>query len=375
MSPVLEAAPGADAVRDTIRTNARPLFLLPHRLLGNIYVRQLGRAYQDLGVGVVYAPENLFESAAKFDVIHLHWPEEQYRSYGSGLTEAKAASFLAKLDEQKRKGARLIWSVHNIAPHEYVDSGIDRMVYQEVIQRSDLIVHHCPASIDLLAAEYRVPSSVPALVVPLGNYEGYPDDISRRDARERLAIPQDAIAYLHFGMIRGYKGMGTLIQAFRLARVKGKKLIVAGHYTGEGGLKGKLQTLKLMLVDWFDRDTRLHLKTIDDQDIQLYLRAADAVVLSHSRGLNSGVAVLGMTFGKLVIGPDIGCIGSVLRQGENLVYPANDVSALVRAMERVPSMNLAHVETANTKAAAAWDWPLIARTILAAVEKYRLIPA
>jgi glycosyltransferase involved in cell wall biosynthesis len=76
-----------------------------------------------------------------------------------------------------------------------------------------------------------------------------------------------------------------------------------------------------------------------------------------------------------VIGPDIGCIGSVLRQGENLVYPANDVSALARAMERVPSMNLAQVETANTKAAAAWDWLTIARAILAAVEKHRLIPA
>ena len=354
-------------------TTERPLFLMPHRLLGNIYVRELGRAYQGLGANLVYGPENLFESAAHFDVIHLQWPEEQYRSYGSGPVDERATSFLHKLDEHKRRGAKLIWTVHNISPHEHLDSRVDRMVYQEVIERSELIVHHCPASIDLLSAAYRVPPSVPTVVAPIGNYGGYPNEMSREKARERLGIGQDAIVYLHFGAIRGYKGLDTLFQAYRRIRVKGKLLIVAGHYTGAGGLKGKLETLKLSLIDWFDRTTQLHLKMIEDRDVQVYLRAADVVVLSHSRGLNSGVAVLGMTFGKVVIGPDIGCIGNVLRQGENLIYPANDVSALARAMERVPALDHARVERSNIKAVAAWDWRLIAGTILDAAEKHRLI--
>jgi glycosyltransferase involved in cell wall biosynthesis len=342
--------------------------LLPHRLLGNLYVRDLGRAYQALGLGVVYGPENLFESAARYDVMHLQWPEEQYRGgYGSGPVEDRASAFLRRLDAHKRGGAKLIWTVHNIAPHEYVDSDVDRMVYQEVISRSDLIVHHCPASIASLAAAYKVPPSTLVVVVPHGNYEGYPDHVSRREARDRLGIAADAVVYLHFGSIRSYKGLDTLLDAYRRIRVKGKLLVVAGHYTGAGGLKGKLGTLKLKCIDWFDRKARLHLKMVDDQDVQLYLRAADAVVLSHSRGLNSGVAVLGMTFGKTVIGPDIGCIGHVLRQGQNLIYPVNDVVALARAMERVPEIDAAEVEAANLKAAAEWDWKGIAGRILAAL--------
>jgi glycosyltransferase involved in cell wall biosynthesis len=359
--------------REPMVAAERPLFLIPHRLLGNIYVRELGRAYQELGANVVYGPENLFESAARFDVIHLQWPEEQYRSYGSGPVEERAASFLHKLDEHKRRGAKLIWTVHNISPHEQLESRIDRTVYQEVIERSELIVHHCPASIDLLSAAYRIPSSVPAIVAPHGNYGGYPNEISREKARERLGVAQDAIVYLHFGAIRGYKGLDTLFQAYRRIRVKGKLLIVAGHYTGAGGLKGKLETLKLRLIDWFDRTTQLHLKMIEDRDVQVYLRAADAVVLSHSRGLNSGVAVLGMTFGRVVIGPDIGCIGHVLRQGENLIYAVNDAMALAGAMERVPTLDRGEVERSNIKAAAAWDWGLIAGAILDAAEKHGLI--
>src|SRR5205809_5417947 len=117
----------------------RPLFLVPHRLFGYSYVSELGRSYQQLGIDVVYGPENLFESTTRFDVIHLQWPEDQYRGYGTGPTDERAASFVRKLDEHKRRGTKLIWTVHNIAPHEHVDSEVDAKVYQDVIDRADLI--------------------------------------------------------------------------------------------------------------------------------------------------------------------------------------------------------------------------------------------
>jgi beta-1,4-mannosyltransferase len=354
-----------------MRTRDASSFLIPHRLLGHTYVRLMGRAYQGLGVKVVYGPENLFESAARFDAIHLHWPEEQYREFGSGAVETRAASFLQRLDEHKRGGTKLIWTVHNIVPHEHVSSDLDAKIYQGVIDRSDLIVHHCARSVELLSTAYTVPSSIPTVVIPFGNYAGYPDSIGRHEARDRLDIPQDAIVYLYFGAIRGYKGFDTLLRAYRRARVKRKFLVVAGYYTGAGGLRGKLGTLRLSLVDWFDRRARLDLKRIDDRDVQTYFRAADAVVLSHGWGLNSGVAVLGMTFGKIVIGPDLGCISNVLRQGENLIYPTNDVAELVRAMERVPTLDLAKAEATNARVAASWTWPGIGQTILDALEEQR----
>lgn len=358
------------AAQDT--TKERQLFLVPHRLFGYSYVSELGAAYQQLGIDVVYGPENLFESTARFDVIHLQWPEDQYRGYGSGPTEQRAESFLRKLDEHKRRGTKLIWTVHNIVPHEHEGSDLDTKVYQGVIDRADLIVHHCQDSTKLLATAYKVPA-VASVVVSFGNYAGYPDTISRHEARKRLAIPQDATVYLSFGALRGYKGFATLLRAYRRARVKRKFLVVAGYYTGTGGLKGKLETLRLLLVDWLRPRARLDLKMIDDQDVQIYFRAADAVVLSHSRGLNSGVAVLGMTFGKVVIGPDLGCIGNVLRQGENLIYQANDISGLANAMEKVPMLDLTRIEATNKRVAASWDWPTIARAILDSLDQHRVM--
>jgi len=357
------------------RTADRRRLLLPHRLLGYSYVTELGRAYQQVGIDVVYGPENLFESTGYFDLIHLQWPEDQYRGYGSGRVEARAGSFIGRLDEHKRKGTKLIWTVHNIIPHEHVGSKVDAVVYQDVIDRADLIVHHCEASIEMLAETYAVPASSRSVVVHFGNYAGYADSIKAAEARARLGIPQDATVYLWFGALRGYKGFDTLLRAFRRARVKGKFLVVAGYYTGVGGLKGKLETLRLLTVGWLGRRSRLDLKMIEDDDVQVYFRAADAVVLSHSRGLNSGVAVLGMTFGKVVVGPDLGCISNVLKQGENVIYTANDVSGLTRAMESVPTLDLARAGATNRRVASSWEWSSVARTILGVLDGPSSVPA
>jgi beta-1,4-mannosyltransferase len=350
-------------------SDAAPMLLLPSGLRGNLYVTLLGRAYQESGVQVVFGPDNLRESSCAFGAIHLQWPEEQYRGPGSGSVESKVAGFLDKLDEHKRRGSRLVWTVHNVWPHEHRHSAIDHQAYQGVIDRADLIVHHCAASIALLTEAYASTDKVPSLVVPHGNYVGaYADDATAQDARRRLGIPQDAVVFLSFGMIRGYKGIDLFRRAFTLAKVKRKFMLVAGHYTGIGGLKGKLETLRLTIANRLDGHSRFDLESIDDADVQLYFKAADAVVLSHSAGLNSGVAVLGMTFGKLVIGPDLGCMGQVLTQGENFVYRANDVSALVHAMEQVPHANLARVDAANTRAARGWQWNDIVRGVLSSLE-------
>jgi hypothetical protein len=63
----------------------------------------------------------------------------------------------------------------------------------------------------------------------------------------------------------------------------------------------------------------------------------------------------------------------VLKQGENLIYTANDISELARAMERVPTLDLARIEATNKRVAASWDWSIVARTIVDALDGHRLL--
>lgn len=74
-----------------------PTVLVPHQTGGNIYIRELGRAYARLGWTPIYGSENLLEANFRPELVHLHWPEEFYRWRGEGRPERRVEHFLARL--------------------------------------------------------------------------------------------------------------------------------------------------------------------------------------------------------------------------------------------------------------------------------------
>ena len=341
--------------------------LLPHGISSNLYTLELGRAYVKLGLQVVFSADNLAQGSFRPDIVHLQWPEEHYRWSGQGSVEAKAAHFLSRLTAFKQQGSHIVWTVHNVHPHEQANDALDADVYQRVIDLADLIVHHCPVSQEALRARYRVPNATPNVIAPHGNFFGYANTIGREEARRRLGINAATTVFLQFGQVRAYKGLNTLIQGFRGLRQPDKLLMIVGQYRSATGGAGWAERLQMRWIKHVELRVKTVFYEVPNDTVQLYMLAADAVVLSHHAGLNSGVAVLGMSFGKLVIAPALGCVPSVLNEGVNLLYPAGDVKALSAAMAKVRHMDLAKVSEANLTAARGWDWVANAQRILAAL--------
>ncbi len=344
-----------------------PVVLLPHPTNGNIYIRELGRAYASLGWTPVYGPENLLEGNLRPDLLHLHWPEEFYRWRGEGSTEARAEHFVAQLHRLREAGVPMVWTVHNLAPHDIGQQSVDGRTYAAVMEAASAIHHHCPHSVHALAQRYPVPQGVKQFVQPHGHYLSYPNHVSRTDARRALGIPENARVFLQFGQIRGYKGLGLLLDAFDRLRLPEKFLLVAGLYNAPTGPGAWRERLSLASRKRLRRDWLLHGRSIASEDIQCYVNAADCLVLSHTAGLNSGVAVLGMSFGKPMIGPDLGCLGWVLGHAPNPVCPVGDAQALADAMAQLFERpeDLSALGAANRRAAETWRWEDIAGQALA----------
>jgi beta-1,4-mannosyltransferase len=130
-------------------------------------------------------------------------------------------------------------------------------------------------------------------VVPHGNYIGYyPDGITRETSRARLGIGEREVAFLLFGWVRRYKGVLELIRAFRSLAAEDARLVIAG--------KGREPEFEHEVRREAAGDPRilLHLETIPDADVQLYMHAADVAVFPYSAVLTSGAVVLAHSFGK-----------------------------------------------------------------------------
>lgn len=340
--------------------------LIPHESGGNLYIRELARAYEALGHRVTLGRENFLYLDTFYDIIHIHWPEQLYRIPYEHSNEVELAKFALNRLKTFRKGAaKCVLTMHNLMPHEEGRSKASQMICQGCYDMADLVVHHCERSIELTRSIYsNFTPQKKSIIIPHGNYFGYPNNISRREARRRLGISNDDFVFLHFGLIRAYKGLNTVIEAFKKINIKNKKLIVAGSFLGIPTLKTRFQFKWLKLTSCFNRSIFLFLKTIPNNEIQVFLKACDAVVLGHKTGLNSGVAILGMSFGRIVIGPDIGCIGEVLRKGYNIVYDPDKLDSLISAMIEAQSMQISEAQKININIAKNWSWMDMARRIL-----------
>ena len=69
-------------------------------------------------------------------------------------------------------------------------------------------------------------------------------------------------------------------------------------------------------------------------EIATYFMAADIVIIPRLNQLNSGLVYLAFTFSKIVVGPDIGNIGVILRKTGNFVFKPGDIDSYTLALQK-----------------------------------------
>lgn len=139
-------------------------------------------------------------------------------------------------------------------------------------------------------------------VVPHGLYDQY-EIIDKNIAREKLSIKEEFII-LSFGLIRRYKGITYLINAFEQLPVdiiQNSRLLIVGEIWEDrkkiiDKINSSLFRQKITLVDRY----------VEDSEISYYFSAADVIVLPYLRASQSGIAHIAMSFGKPVIVSDVG---------------------------------------------------------------------
>ena len=181
--------------------------------------------------------------------------------------------------------------------------------------------------------------------------------MSRIEARSRLSLPQEVLTFLFVGLIRPYKGVLELIESFQNINFANAKLVIAG--------KANDQQLVAYIRKKIEGDSNIQLehRYIPDDEMQKYLAAADFVVFPYRDILTSGGIITGMTFGKAIIAPSIGCIPEVLTSSGGVLYDPDDQEGLSNAMKRAADISMAKIQEMgkyNFGVAKQMDWQGIA---------------
>jgi glycosyltransferase involved in cell wall biosynthesis len=301
-----------------------------------------------------HSSDDFWDMKGEFDVIHLHFPEHLTfpieAAYFDGLEKGSQFGLSDSMIQEVEKRlkywasrAKLVVTRHVLLPHDAVEDTQWEKMYETFYRYADGVAHFANASIAEFEHRYRNTKwnrGTPPLhvVIPHQNYTTLPNTISRQDARRRLGISDRAQVLLVFGAIRnGDTERNLILNTFHNAKVPRKLLLISRW-------REKLAKVKWIRLKYWLRDlTRLYYRLhpsycfnysfVKEEDAQIYLNAADVLFIPRLKVLNSGNITLGLTFGKIVVGPDSWDVGELLKETGNPTFDPDRPETAAKAVE------------------------------------------
>jgi beta-1,4-mannosyltransferase len=245
----------------------------------------------------------------RYDLAHLHWPDLRLQEPDWRTASRRAAKLLAQLLLVRARGAKVVWTAHNHESHERHHPRLERLYWWALTRLLDGHISLSRSAQADLLDRFPVLSRRRGAVVAHGNYRGvYPGATSPASARVRLGIPPDAVVLCFTGRIRAYKNVTALVEAFRELEGGHLRLLVTGEPYPQR-LLGEVERAAA-------GDPRVLLRpgSVPDAELPVVLAASDLLVLPYRSVVNSGSALLGLSYDRPVLAPAMGSLRDLAEQ-------------------------------------------------------------
>jgi beta-1,4-mannosyltransferase len=269
---------------------------------------------------------------SRYDVFHVHWPEYLFRHrhpLGALAKQLCGALLLLKLAVTRTAVVR---TLHNLSPHE--DKGwrertllkwLDALTTRWIRLNTTTPLQG-PATDTVLHGHYR---------------DWYASKPKSEMVRGRL---------LHFGLIRPYKGVETLVEVMPKIQSEGVSLRIVGSPASDA--------MRQLVLEAGERDPRISslLQYVDDDTLAQEVSAAELIVLPYRQMHNSGTLLLALSLGRPVLAPwnganqaiadEVGADWVQLYRGEFDADAIDTALAAVRKVDRPAAPDLSRREWA-----------------------------
>lgn len=297
------------------------------------------------------------------DIFHIHWPDMLLRSRRWWRIVWRFIRLLKTIKRFQSRGGKVVWTVHNLKPHLTRFPSLSDMLMRKFLHRVDGLIFLTESSRNEFLVLYPEFEHIRYRIIPHAHYRSYyphfvqgdiitgenvkgenvQDDVRRdtvkgksletnpinidglsslsghhntaatgqlirknsRVNREQLGITDGEPLILMFGKIRAHKGLNDLLAAKKKLNHSKLHLLVAGNPGDDGIDKLTAETLKK------DRHCHTFFEHVVNERVCDYFTVSDAVILPYTDILNSGTAILALSFGVPIIAPAMGSLISL----------------------------------------------------------------
>lgn len=216
---------------------------------------------------------------------------------------------------------------HNLVPHEWFP--LARPMARSIVNAATAVVCHSRAvARQVLRANARVAVEVcpmPLLAEPVAAVG------EAAELRSRLGLDTAGPVALFLGLVREYKGIDLLLDAWSRARLPGgSRLVIAGEsYLGKGVLAAMVRS------GVADDSVIVDDRYLAQRELWQFLAIADVLVLPYRRASQSGLVPLARAAGVRVVVSDAGGLAEASNHGRlaATVFASGERGALILALE------------------------------------------
>jgi glycosyltransferase involved in cell wall biosynthesis len=274
--------------------------LRPHATRANPYAATFGAALER--AGATTAPFS-YNFLAGSDAIILHWPQVLFQQK-NWVWFLGALRLLASLAVQRARGARIIWVVHNLAPHD-VDGMQSAFIRHRFFALLDGLITLSPSSHRAAVERYPELAGKSFLITAHGNY----DSVALSDPSLPVGVPDDRPVTLgSFGKVRPYKGLAHLLSVVAVVPPDRLVLEIAGKCPDEDF------RASLVAMAASQPNLRLDLRHLPNKQFERRVDGADGIVLPYSDILNSGSALYALSRYRPILAPALGSLPDLQRE-------------------------------------------------------------
>ncbi len=230
----------------------------------------------------------------------------------------------------RRNGhTRVVALLHNLIPHESRPG--DKLFSRYFIGSVDAAVSLSKSVLEDIKV---FNAQLPAVFSPHPLYDNFGEKVSREEACAHLGLDPNRRYFLFFGLIRDYKGLDWLLEAFAKLTPHSSlhtphySLLIAGEFYTDG-TKYHALAEKLQIQDALEWRSEF----VPDSEVRYYFSAADLIVQPYKTATQSGVTQIAYHFEKPMLVTRVGGLPEIVPDGKVGYAVDPTVDAIAAALQ------------------------------------------
>ena len=223
-----------------------------------------------------------------------------------------------------------IHTAHNVLPHGRANQRLFRIMYRWIYRFPHHIVAHTPRIADELTRGFGVaPARISVISIGL-NEEVPVTALTREAARRQLGVPESTPLLVFFGKVDAYKGVDVLAAAWEKVKTAGARLIVVGWCPDRGYAEqvraAMTRSTRAASMEWRE-------EFVPNEQIEVWLKACDAVVMPYRNIYQSGVVFLCLRFGVPIVATRVGSLAEYIDESTGVLADDNTPEGIAAAID------------------------------------------